>query len=172
MRSVDLSFYSDFAGFDVYQPTDGGRLRLSLSRPCDLFIRSPQLDKTIYFGNEKEFDLVLAPDAEFMVVEPPVMHDALGAVVPFFGSVIVRLEEFIDVDEVVLTNVDRMPTESGALADIQAATRRFEILRQQALNEIKTEKAAFEDGRTYVDTSVGTDSDPIVTGEQEDGDVV
>lgn len=70
-------------------------------------------------------------------------------------------------DDEVYTNIDRMPHESGAMAEVARATRMLEIQRRSMMAEIRAEAAAIRASMQPDLELIETDPDPAPVLEAE-----
>ncbi|WP_296222913.1 hypothetical protein [uncultured Sphingomonas sp.] len=106
-----------------------GRLRLQLSAPAALFITCQGVEGVASFG--AFHDVEVSEEVTFRV------EGAKGLRVFMrrsFGT-------SVEAEGEVYTNADRMPFESGVVAEVTRARRQLELERRAMLKEIRTEAA-------------------------------
>ncbi|QCS36983.1 hypothetical protein [Tortoise microvirus 38] len=104
-----------------------GRLRLSLSARCPLYIEAQGIEALA--GIAETFDLDLSEEVSFRVEAPEGVRAFLRVPEP----------TSFEPEGEVFTNIDRMPHESGSVAEVTRAMRLFELERRAALREIREE---------------------------------
>ncbi|SEH91223.1 hypothetical protein [Paracoccus alkenifer] len=135
-----------------------GILRVRCSAPAPLYVEAEGYEVLAEVGTSFEIDLseavtwrVDAPKgARIFWMPPPVTsHRPYGE---------------------VYTNIDRMPHESGQLAEVTRAMRMLELERRSVLKEIRSEAAALRAARDAAEKSVqpGIEAAPEQTEETGD----
>lgn len=107
-----------------------GWLRLRLSAPAPLYIESQGYEALAGVGTA--FDLEVSEAVTFRAEAPKGTRIFVHA--PFATTTIPSGEVF--------TNIDRMPDESGAVAEVRRAAREFEIERRAMLRDIRQQREA------------------------------
>lgn len=110
-------------------PFGKGRLRLRLSARAPLYVCAQGVEALV--GIEETFEVELSEEVTFRI-------DATVGLRAFMF--VPEPTAFEPVGE-VFTNADRMPTESGSMAEVTRAMRMFELERRAALKEIRQETA-------------------------------
>lgn len=106
-----------------------GNLRLRVSQPAPLYIEAEGVEALAGFA--ADFDLEVSEAVTFRLEAPKGVRVFLYNALP--TSTVAEGEVF--------TNVDRMPHESGMMAEVTRARRMFELERRQALEELRRETA-------------------------------
>lgn len=106
-----------------------GRLRLRLSARAALYVTAQGFQALV--GIEEAFEVDLSEEVTFRVEAPKPLRAFMFVPEP---------TAFEPVGE-VFTNIDRMPMESGNMAEVTRAMRLFELERRNALKEIRQETA-------------------------------
>lgn len=115
--------------------TGKGILRVRCSAPAPLYVEAEGYEVLAEVGTAFEIDL---SEAVIWRVDAP-----KGARIFWMPP---PLTSYRPQGE-VYTNIDRMPHESGQLAEVTRALRMFEIERRSALREIRAEAAALHAAR-------------------------
>lgn len=108
-------------------PFGKGRLRLRLSARAPLYITSEGFEALV--GIEETFEVDFSEEVTFRVDGPVGLRVFMFVPGP---------TAFESVGE-VFTNPDRLPMESGSMAEVTRAMRLFELERRNALKEIRAE---------------------------------
>lgn len=106
-----------------------GRMLLRLSSPCPVYVSAQGVQALLGFASD--FDAEFAEAVEVEIAAPKGVR--AFAFEPEGCSFTCLTESF--------TNIDRMPNESGMLADVTRARRQLEIERRQMLNDMRKEAA-------------------------------
>lgn len=106
-----------------------GRLLLRLSAPCPVYVSSEGYQALLGFASD--FDATFSEPVEVEIAAPKGVRAFCYE--PEGASFVALGESF--------TNIDRMPSESGMLAEVTRARRQFEIEKRQMLNEMRHEAA-------------------------------
>lgn len=132
-----------------------GVLRVRCSAPSPLYVEAEGYEVLADVGTSFEVDLseaviwrVDAPKGARIFWMPPALtsHRHVGE---------------------VYTNIDRMPHESGQLAEITRAMRMFEIERRSYLKQMRSEAAALRAARAKAEDHL----EPVIEETEEPGDV-
>lgn len=125
--------------FDVFQwnevkpnvqtPKSKGRLRVLCSQPSPLYFSAQGYEVLAGYGTS--FDFEVSEEVTWRV-------DALKGVRVFVHAPAVTTAE---PDGEVYTNIDRMPHESGTVAEVTRASRMLELQRRAMLREMREEAA-------------------------------
>lgn len=107
-----------------------GWLRLRCSAAAPLYVSAEGHE--VCAGVASAFDLDLSEAVSFRLDAPKGVRVFLHR--PFDTSV--------EPEGEVFTNIDRMPSESGSMAEVTRAMRVFELQRRAALREIRAERDA------------------------------
>lgn len=107
-----------------------GRLLLRLSTPCPVYVSTEGYQALLGFASE--FDATFSEAVEVEIAAPKGAR--AFAFEPEGCSFTCLTETF--------TNIDRMPNESGILAEVTRARRQLEIERRQMLNDMRKEAAS------------------------------
>lgn len=134
-----------------------GQLRLRLSQPAPLYIEAEGVEALA--GYASDFDLEVSEAVTFRVEAAKGVRAFLYNPLP--TSTVAEGEVF--------TNVDRMPHESGMMAEVTRARRMFEIERRQALDELRRETAIM---RAQVKAAKPKKADPAAGITEGDGNVL
>lgn len=131
-----------------------GILRVRASAPVALYVEAEGYEVLAGVGLTHEIDLseavtwrAEAPEGTRVFWQPP------------------AVTSFVCEGE-VFTNIDRMPHESGQVAEVTRALRMFELERRRALQEIRAERDALEAARTARQADAQGDPSPV-DGEDE-----
>lgn len=129
--------------FDVFQWSEvninaqiqaqKGRLQLRTSAQAALYIQAEGYEALAGVGTS--FDVEVAQAVTFRLEAPK-------GVRAFFYEPASSVALLGDDDKVVFTNIDRMPSDSGNLSEVQKAIRLFELQRRSALRELREERDA------------------------------
>ena len=106
-----------------------GRLLLRLSTPCPVYVSTEGYQ--VLLGFASEFDATFSEAVEVEIAAP---KGARAFAFEPEGCSFTCLSE-------TFTNIDRMPNESGALAEVTRARRQLEIEKRQMLAELRAETA-------------------------------
>lgn len=117
-----------------------GRLRLRLSQPAPVYIEAEGFE--VLAGFASDFDLEISEAVSFRVEAPECVRAFRYS--PFPTSVVAEGEVF--------TNIDRMPHESGMLAEVTRARRMLEMEKRQMLAEIRREMAITRNAARSIST--------------------
>lgn len=104
-----------------------GQLRLRTSAPCALYIEAQGVEALA--GYAADFDLEVSEAVTFRIEAPKGVRAFKYA----------PLATSFESQGEVFTNIDRMPHESGMLAEVTKARRMLEIERRSMLAEIRKE---------------------------------
>lgn len=135
-----------------------GRLRLRISQPVPVYIEAQGFE--VLAGYASDFDLEISEAVTFRVEAPEGVRAFRYA--PFPTSTVA--------DGEVFTNIDRMPHESGMLAEVTRARRMLEIEKRQMLAEIRREMAITRNVARSIATpeaEVQAEAEAEVPAEQE-----
>lgn len=113
-----------------------GVLRVRCSASAPLYIEAEGYEVLASVGTAHEIDL--AQEVSWRVDAPK----AVRVFVQQAAQTAFDLSE-----EEVFTNIDRMPDESGSMAEVLRARRQFELERRSLLNELRAEKAELRAAR-------------------------
>lgn len=116
-------------------PFGKGRLRLRLSGRAPLYVSAQGVEALV--GIEENFEVEVSEDVTFRVDGPDGLRAFLYDPEP----------TTTEPEGEVFTNADRMPMESGSLAEVTRALRVFEMERRTALREIRQETAKLKAAR-------------------------
>lgn len=105
-----------------------GRLRLKLSAPGALYVESAGF--TALVGYAAEFDVQLQVDYRFRVEGKDLRAFIFNPVPATFAC-----------EGETFTNIDRRPTESGTLQEINGRLRLFELQQREILRNVRFERA-------------------------------
>lgn len=106
-----------------------GRLQLRLSTPCPVYFTAQGVEALIGFTSQIDVEVSEAGTVN--------VHAPKGARA-FYHR---RFPSSVEADGEVFTNIDRMPNESGMLAEVTRARRQLEIERRSMVEEIRREAA-------------------------------
>lgn len=106
-----------------------GHLRLRLSAPAPLFLEAQGVEALA--GVSEVFDLDLEEEVSFRIQAPEGVRAFLHVPEP----------TSVEASGEVFTNIDRMPHESGMVAEVTRARRQLELERRAMLREIREEAA-------------------------------
>lgn len=107
-----------------------GRLLLRLSSPCPVYVSAQGFQALLGFASD--FDAEFAEAVEIEIAAPKGVR--AFAFEPEGCSFVCLTESF--------TNNDRMPNESGILADVTRARRMLDFERRQMLHDMRQEAAS------------------------------
>lgn len=110
-----------------------GRLQVRLSAPGSLYITAS--GGASLAGTETSFDLEIPQNARALVLAPAGVR-----VFMLFRQNPELLTSFEAQGE-VFTNIDQMPSESGAMAEVLRATRQLELKKREMLAEMRAMQA-------------------------------
>lgn len=108
-----------------------GRLQLRLTAPAPLLITTQ--GNTAIAGYEASYDLKISEASTGLISAPSKVRAFLYA--PDFDT------SFEPVDDEVYTNIDRMPSETGVIAEVLRATRQLELKKREMLAEMRAIQA-------------------------------
>lgn len=136
-----------------------GILRVRASAPVALYVQAEGYEVLAGVGLSHEVDLseavtwrAEAPEGTRVFWQPPAVTTYVC-------------------DGEVYTNIDRMPHESGQVAEVTRALRMFELQRREALREIRAERDALEAARTARQADAQDDPAPVDDqGEADEAD--
>lgn len=114
-----------------------GRLWVRLSAPAPIYVTLDGIETLVSQGHDTEVDLKLSQEGTFRI-------DAEAGVRAFIYNP--HRVVFEPAGE-IFTNTDRMPHESGTMAEINGALRRFKLEQRMMLKEIQQEREALEAGK-------------------------
>ncbi|UIB81392.1 hypothetical protein [Flyfo microvirus Tbat2_93] len=114
---------------NVEIPQAKGRLQLRLSQACPLYITAQGVEALA--GVSAEHDWEVSEEVTFRVDAPKGVRAFLFTPLPTSAQA----------DPAGWTNIDRMPHESGAVAEVSKARRLLEMERRSMLSEIRREAA-------------------------------
>lgn len=124
---------------NVENESPKGRLWLRLSAPSALYVAAQGYEALA--GYASEFDLEISEAVTFRI------EAAKGVRAFRFDPVATSLVA----DEASFTNIDRMPHESGMLAEVTRARRQLEIERRAFMADIRREAAIAKNAARGVD---------------------
>lgn len=108
---------------------DAGILRVRCSVPAPLYVEAQGFEALAS----------VAVDHEVEVSAPVTFHVAAAKGVRIFWQPPAVLETVFAAEQEVFTNIDRMPYESGAMAEVTRARRQLEMERRAMLRDIRVE---------------------------------
>lgn len=114
-----------------------GRLWLRLSQAAPIYVTLDGVETLVSQGHDTEVDLKLSQDGTFRI-------DAEGPCRAFIYNP--HKVVFEPAGE-IFTNTERMPHESGTVAEINGALRRFKLEQRIMLKEIQEQRAQLDAGR-------------------------
>lgn len=106
-----------------------GRMQLRLSSPCPVYASFQGVQALLGFASD--FDAEFSEAVEIEIAAPKGVR--AFAFEPEGASFVCLTESF--------TNIDRMPNESGIMAEVTRARRQLDIERRQMLNDMRKEAA-------------------------------
>lgn len=133
-----------------------GKLRLRCSAPCPLYVKAHGVEALA--GYDTAFDLDLSEAVAFRLQAPKGVR--LFREVPPRSS--------FEPDGEVFTNIDRMPDESGTLAEVTRARRMFELEQRSALREMRAEMAELRAARAAVSPAAEPEEVAAVVEDEDD----
>lgn len=122
MRKFDLFRWTEIPS-GSWLPVEGQALRLRLSEPAAVYVRSDGYEVLLGYGVEFEntidgaFEVLVSGDVRAFALDVP------RAAVAVSGQ--------------VLTNVDRLPHESGAVLEVKRALRELQLERRAMRDEMR-----------------------------------
>lgn len=105
-----------------------GRLLLRISQTCPLYITAQGVEALA--GVSTEFEVDVSEEVTFRIDAPKAARAFIFEAEP----------TSIEYDGEVFTNIDRMPSESGSVAEVTRALRMLEFNRRAMLREIREER--------------------------------
>lgn len=106
-----------------------GVLRVKCSAPAALYVRCYGVEVLAGYGTA--FDLELAEPFSWWLDAPPETRAFIWRPIPTAA----------EAEGEVFTNIDRMPQETGHLAEVRRAARQLEFQRRQMMSDIRREAA-------------------------------
>lgn len=158
MKFDPLNWQEEKPNAEIQAPK--GKLRLRLSQAAPVFVSVEGFEALAGVGTT--FDLEVSEAVTFRVEASKSCR--------VFRQVAFGTTVRVDADE-VFTNADRMPFESGALAEVTRARRMLEIERREMMREMRAEhartKAAIRRARGEDEPQAEPDQGEPLTAKQQ-----
>lgn len=110
-------------------PVQKGTLQLRLSAACPVYVQAQGVEALA--GTKTEFSLDFSEPVTVLVQAPKGVRAFIN----------VPVQTFCEPDGEVYTNIDRLPHESGMLAEVTRARRQLELERRSMIRDIRAEAA-------------------------------